>query len=295
MCDRGTAPVDEPGDKHVKLTNVFKDITNTVDCDQRTTYYTSGQQISILRGSTSDVTMGTDDFLLKNFPREHAALDHEHESSTQVSSGPVSNSQAAKSTPSALAKSVTQGSTKNHGTGTKMRLVVGPSNQHVVEPQAVVPFRLEQEYRGNIDRARMASNSSTMRKPTEAVRVWDIEVPCFIGTEPFKLTEYAKLEPSYADFDPGDCVLVAFTIGGYQTPKTDSTPALNRASLNIQFAILLASANTDDAGPAMERFPEDLGDETALGVDDPTPMNVPDGEGIDWAESDVEIPDGPEF
>ncbi|KAK0244656.1 hypothetical protein EDD85DRAFT_945979 [Armillaria nabsnona] len=99
-----------------------------------------------------------------------------------------------------------------------------------------------------------------MRKPAEEVksvsmdgrthgplvRAWDIEVPCFIGTDPFKLTEYGmRLEPSYADFDPGDCVLIAFTIGGYRTAKTESAPSLNRASLNIQFAILLASANTD--------------------------------------------------
>ncbi|PBK86765.1 hypothetical protein ARMGADRAFT_1086270 [Armillaria gallica] len=118
---------------------------------------------------------------------------------------------------------------------------------------------------------------STMRKPSKngcelkvksiamdghthgpPVHAWNIEVPCFIGTEPFKLTDYMKLEPSYTDFDPGDCVLVAFTVGGYKTVKTNAVPALNRASLNVQFAILLELFNSDDAGPASERFPEDL-------------------------------------
>ncbi|SJL13928.1 uncharacterized protein ARMOST_17379 [Armillaria ostoyae] len=366
----GPAAVEGPDDKCLKMNNVLTDkasVTNAKGPDS------TGD-------SASDATAGTEDAYVDDDPVTQSV--------PAVHSGNDAQASGAKTAMSSSKK--TQGNTL------RPRLIVGPSYQHVVtlpraaeicycygepEPQAVTPFGLEFEYKGNIDRARDSrkvvhakdnSNAtfftvglvtestlinggkakeinikplawlwprcqavisqllkfnnvvvtsykdgvqfSTMRKPAEGRRelkvksvsmdgrthgplvcAWDIEVPCFIGTDPFKLTEYMKLEPSYADFDPGDCVLVAFTIGGYRTAKTESAPSLNRASLNIQFAILLASANTDDAGPSVDTFPRDLADETALGVDDPTPMNIPDGEGIDWAASDIEIPDGPEF
>lgn len=139
-----------------------------------------------------------------------------------------------------------------------------------------------------------------------AVHGWDVEgtcpafcglhgnahsykIPVFRGVELFKLTEYMKLDPIFTELEAGDYVLVAFTIGRYHTKE------LNCASLNVQFAILLAKDDLTDDHGSSDVFPKELGDEITLGVDDPTPMDMPKGQLIDWADSDAEYPDSPEF
>lgn len=115
-------------------------------------------------------------------------------------------------------------------------------------------------------------------------------MPTFRGLDPFRLTDYMKLEPYFDDLTNGDFVLVVFTVGRYRTAS-----GLNKAALNIQLCILLAKREDGDCTIPHNPFPDNLAEEMSLGVDDTAPMEVPDGDLIDWADSDIEIPSGPQF
>ncbi len=99
-----------------------------------------------------------------------------------------------------------------------------------------------------------------------------------------------KLKPYFDDLTNRDFVLVVFTVGRYWTANS-----LNKAALNIQLCILLAKCEDGDHTIPPNPFPDNLAQEISLRVDDTTPMEVPDGDLIDWVDSDIEIPSGPQF
>ncbi|SJL04143.1 uncharacterized protein ARMOST_07503 [Armillaria ostoyae] len=101
-------------------------------------------------------------------------------------------------------------------------------------------------------------------------RPWDARVPIFDGIHPFRLTEYVQLLPHYDELAEGDFALVVFTVSGYK----NKTSGRNMASLNAQLVIRLTEYNDFDEDEGDEPLASHLVDETALGVDDPTPMKV---------------------
>ncbi|PBK91215.1 hypothetical protein ARMGADRAFT_1081999 [Armillaria gallica] len=67
-------------------------------------------------------------------------------------------------------------------------------------PSNVIPFRLDDVLKGDEDKA----------------QPWDVDVPLLQGIRPFRLTEYATLQPDFTELDAGEFMLIAFTIGGYR-------------------------------------------------------------------------------
>ncbi len=113
----------------------------------------------------------------------------------------------------------------------------------------------------------------------------------FDGLKPFCLTEYIKLPPHYKELTEGDFTLTVFTVSRYKSKK-----GLNMASLNIQFIIRLSEYNEYDADDIDDPLVEQLLDESALGVDNPSPMALEEEELV--LDRDIEIPsseDGPMF
>ncbi|KAK0452791.1 uncharacterized protein EV420DRAFT_1645643 [Desarmillaria tabescens] len=132
---------------------------------------------------------------------------------------------------------------------------------------------------------------STARKPSGAIRPWNVDVPLFRSVQPFRLTEYTKLPMDFKDLSPGKFVLLVFMVSGYKNKK-----GFNVTSLNVQFSIRLSNFSSYDEDEGEEPLPAYLCDETPLGVDKTTLMMAVDDELV--FDRDIEVPgseDGPLF